>query len=85
MKLRHAIASNHPVFGNWIKLNDTDTLKPGDQTACASTLLTPEGDQWVDVLPVWKDDIGKTVAEVCDPKQDMDADERVFRRHPLNV
>lgn len=80
MKLRHQVNPSHPVFGGWIKLSDDDRLEPGDQTVVASTLLTPAGESWVPVLPVWKDQIGMTIREVCDTTGDIDGGERLFRR-----
>ena len=79
---RHDLPSNHAVFEGHQKLEDHDTLQPGDQTAVVSCLFSTQAyDGWHDVLPEWAEDIGKTIEEICSPDSpDVDAWERVFRR-----
>ncbi len=73
--LRNEINANHPVFGDgYRKLEDHETIEQGDQTACVSCLLSPEGDTWVEIPEI----VGMTVLDSL--ADDADAEERVFRR-----
>ena len=77
----HDISPRHAIFGeNWRKLDDGDILQPGDQTACISTMLAPEGDAWVDVPPDWNV-YGKTVQWYCGESDDCDRCDRLFWRY----
>lgn len=60
----------------WRILRASEVLRRGDETACASLLMSLE--VYEGFRPVTPDDEGKTVAEVLAP--DADANERVFRR-----
>lgn len=82
--LRDRISMSHPVIGdNYRLLQDHDTLQPGDQTACVSTIMQYQATHrdWVSVMPSWESDIGKRIDEILNPNsQDADWTERLFRR-----
>ena len=75
--LRAQIGKWHPIVGkDYRLLADDEVLQAGDETACVSLLLSlkfPEDWRAVD------EDLGQTIAEWT--KEDMDKDERLFRRH----
>lgn len=68
---------NPAVVGDgWRLLGTHEVLQAGDQTGCASLLMSLDYfEPWRDVLP---EAYGETVAAWL--KDDMDAKERVFRR-----
>lgn len=62
-------------------LTDSDVLRRGDETVCASTLLAGHED-WHEMKPdEWAEYFDRTVAwATSDDRDDMDATERLFRR-----
>ena len=84
MYLKDRLSDLHPVVGDdYHLLTGDQTLKETDETACVSCLLSIEsvGGEWVSVIPMWKDDIGKKISEILNPdSEDADWTERVFRR-----
>lgn len=69
------ISTKHPIFRGIRKLEPTETIEPGDISACVSCLLSVDCfEPWVDAEWV----VGKTVEEAL--IGDMDARERVFAR-----
>jgi len=82
--LRNRICDRHPAItfdGRYRLLKDAERLRDTDETVCVSTLLSLAGDKWSSVMPEWKDDIDKKVAEILGPdSDDADAQERLFRR-----
>lgn len=60
----------------WRILRPSEVLRRGDETACASLLMSLE--VYEGFRPVVPGDEGKSVAEALAP--DSDANERVFRR-----
>lgn len=67
-------------------LDDDDVIQEGDETTCASLLLsTMFGEDWHRMSRKsedWRDMIGRTVRDMNDPKHndEMDVTERLFRR-----
>lgn len=84
--LRNVISPSHTVFGkDYVKLQDHMVLEPGDETACVSTLLSVEGEQWSSVDGWWPADMGLTVRAACEDHGDADGAERVFRRSKARI
>lgn len=77
---RNRIAPNHAIFCRQIMLYDTDILIEGDETACISTLLNFDSRFHEGWQKVTKEDfkLGKTIRENLE--DDIDAQERIFRR-----
>lgn len=81
--LRYRIQDDHAIFGDdYYMLSDNETLRECDETGCVSTLLSLDCHEgWTPVMPVWKKEIGKKIADiVSDDSVDADVSERVFRR-----
>ena len=80
MHLRHQISEFHPIFGDgWRMVKDWETIEPGDESACVSTMLSLEGGEWCYVEDSWGV-IGKTVEWACNESGDANGHERIFRR-----
>lgn len=76
--LSDKLSPSHPLFDGHRKLLCTDVLREDDETACVSTLLSPEGECWNTIDAT---DWGMSVTQCLE--NDRDAAERVFRR-PLS-
>lgn len=82
MNLRDRLNPKHPVVGTDYRLmTGTELLVGTDETARVSLLLSPNGEDWMPLAKAFPEAVGVTVTHAVTHLGDMDASERVFRRH----
>ena len=83
MNLRDRLNPKHPVVGTDYRLmTGTELLVGTDETARVSLLLSPEGgEDWTPLAKAFPEAVGVTMNYAVTRLGDMDASERVFRRH----
>ena len=83
MNLRDRLNPKHPVVGTDYRLmTGTELLVGTDETARVSLLLSPDGGEgWEPLSTAFPEAVGVTVTHATTRLGDMDASERVFRRH----
>lgn len=82
MALRDRLNPKHIVVGSDHRLMaNTELLVGTDETARVSLLLSPSGDNWEPLPTAFPEAVGVTVTHAITSLGDMDASERVFRRH----
>jgi len=82
MNLRDRLNPKHPVVGDDYRLmTGTELLVGTDETARVSCLLSLMGEAWVPLATAFPEAVGVTMNHAVTSLGDMDANERVFRRH----
>lgn len=82
MNLRDRLNPKHPVVGDDYRLmTETELLVGTDETARVSLLLSPMGEAWTPLSTAFPEAVGVTMGHAVTSLGDMDASERVFRRH----